>query len=135
MINVKIKTTFYRVGNTSKGNQGLWYKPNGEFSGDIHDKYNFCGNRELPMPFTPECVGFLSATKTLKELYVWFSKEDITQLQPYGFHILKYESEDYKYHNGHWLINQESSKLMEVIKLMNVLQDDSAKEINYANNR
>lgn len=67
------------------------------------------------MPFDPECVGFLSATKTLEELYTWFSKEDIIQLQSHGFNILKYKSEDYKYHNGHWLINQDNSKLMEIL--------------------
>lgn len=107
---------FYRVGNTNKENQGLWYKPNGEFSGDIHNKYNFCKNYELPMPFDIECVGFLSATKTLEELYVWFSQEDIVRLKSYGFSILKYESEDYKYHGSHWLINQYSSKLIEILK-------------------
>jgi hypothetical protein len=110
-----MKMTFYRVGNTNKGNQGLWYKPDGKFSGDIHSKYNFCKNHELPMPFDPECVGFLSSTKTLEELYTWFSKEDIAKLGLHGFNILQYESEDYKYHNGHWLINQNNSKLVKII--------------------
>ena len=110
-----MKIKFYRVGNIHKGNQGLWYKPNGEFSGDIHNRYNFCKNYELPMPFDPECVGYLSATKTLEELYVWFSKEDIIQLQSHGFGILQYESEDYKQHNGHWLINKSNSKLVKVL--------------------
>lgn len=109
------KTIFYRVGNTNTGNQGLWYKPSGEFSGDIHIKYNFCKNHELPMPFDTECVGFLSATKNLEELYVWFSKEEIIQLQSHGFEILKYESEDYKFHNGHWLINANDSNLVEIM--------------------
>lgn len=109
------KTTFYRVGNTNKGNQGMWYKPDGEFSGDIHTKYNFCKNCDMPMPFDPECVGYLSATKTLEELYAWFSEEEIIRLQPLGFSVLKYEADDYKYHNGHWLINQGSSILVETL--------------------
>lgn len=113
-----MKSIFYRVGNINEENQGLWYKPNGDFSGDIHNKYDFCKNRQLPMPFDIECVGFLSATKTLEELYIWFSKEDILKLQSYGFNILKYESEDYKHHNGHWLINQNSSKLVEILEGM-----------------
>jgi hypothetical protein len=109
---------FYRVGNTNRNNHGLWYKSNGEFSGDIHTKYSFCKSHTLPMPFDSECVGFLSATRTLEELYTWFSREDIIRLQSHGFNILKYESEDYKYHNGHWLINQSSSKLIDVLEYL-----------------
>lgn len=115
------KTTFYRVGNPNKGNQGMWYKPDGEFSGDIHTKYIFCKNNTMLMPFDPECVGYLSATKTLEELYIWFSKEEVVQLQEFGFSILKYEATDYKFHNGHWLINQGSSTLVEVFNKEEIL--------------
>lgn len=108
-------TTFYRVGNIHKENQGMWYKPNGEYSGDIHTKYSFCKSCTLLMPFDAECVGYLSATKTLEELYAWFSKEEISQLKADGFGIIQYEAEDYKFHNGHWLINQDSSNQVEIL--------------------
>lgn len=99
---------FYRIANNETG-QGLWYDTKGRFTGLIHDKFSFCKNTALPMPFDPSITGYLSATQTLEELYQWFSLEDITRLEEYGYFITVYRATDYRYYQNHWLINQESS--------------------------
>lgn len=107
---------FYRVSNLQT-HQGLWYDINGKFTGLIHNKFNFCLNNQLPMPFDPEVVGYLSATTTLKDLFLWFTEEDILNLQNYGYSISVYESSDYKFLHNHWLISQANSKLIKTILL------------------
>lgn len=64
---------FYRVAN-HETQQGLWYDFKGNFTGFIHDKFNFCTNNKLPMPYDPNIVGWLSATETLDELFNWLLK-------------------------------------------------------------
>ncbi len=113
---------FYRVSNIDT-NQGLWYDQSGMFTGLIHNKMNFCTNNELQMPFDDEFIGYLSATKTLDELYAWFSKDDIRQLQEYDYTIVEYISDDYKFLNGHWLINQSSAILKGRVLLSAELSD------------
>jgi len=105
---------FYRLSNQNT-EQGLWYDFKGNFTGLIHDKFNFCKNKDLQMPFDPELVGWLSATETLEELYVWFSKEEIKALEKYGYVVSVYSATEYKYHNNHWAIKQKSSKLVKCI--------------------
>ena len=67
---------FYRIANKDT-KQGLWYDSEGKFTGLIHNEFNFCMNRDLPMPFDPEIVGWLSATDSLEDLfnglklYIW----------------------------------------------------------------
>ena len=73
------KKIFYRVSNTET-NQGLWYDMEGNFTGLIHTKFNFCLNHELPMPYDKEIVGWLSTTDELDALLHWFTKEDIIEL-------------------------------------------------------
>lgn len=102
------KKIFYRIGNTET-EQGLWYDFEGNFTGLIHNEYNFCTNNKLEMPFDPEVVGWLSATNILEDLFNWFTKEDIRQLEEHGYRIGVYEAIDYKFHNGHFLIKQDTS--------------------------
>lgn len=103
---------FYRVAN-NETEQGLWYDFSGNFTGLIHNKFSFCKNNQLPMPFDPDLVGWLSATKTLDELFQWFTKYDIEKLEEYGYMISLYEATEYKYHNNHWIIKQDSSRLVD----------------------
>jgi len=98
---------FYRVANNNT-QQGLWYDFEGKFTGNIHGRFDFCTNHELPMPFDPEIVGWLSATETLEDLFLWFSKNDIAKLEEYGYSITMYLSEDYRIHKNHWVIKQSS---------------------------
>jgi len=70
---------FYRV-NHEHTQQGLWYEFNGNFSGLIHNEFNFCTNNQLKMDFDPELVGWLSATDSLESLWNWFTMEDIIKL-------------------------------------------------------
>jgi hypothetical protein len=109
---------FYRVCN-EQTQQGLWYAFDGNFTGLIHDKFNFCKNNELKMDFDPELVGYLSATDELDTLYQWFTKEDILRLQQHGWFIYMYETEDYKFYDRfqHYVINQTNSKLIKKIIL------------------
>jgi len=106
--------TFYRVAN-NETQQGLWYDFNGNFTGLIHNKFNFCINSELPMPFDTDLIGWLSATETLEELYHWFTKDDIKKLEVFGYTIKIYEATEYKQHNNHWIIKQNSSKFIKSI--------------------
>lgn len=99
---------FYRVANTDT-NQGLWYDQTGEFTGLIHNEFNFCKNKDLPMPYDKNIVGWLSATKTIDELYQWFPLKDIERLQEYQYYIHMYETKNYKKHNNHWVICQNTS--------------------------
>jgi hypothetical protein len=103
-----MKKEFYRVANTAT-NQGLWYDADGTFTGLIHTEFKFCTNNELQMPFDKEIIGWLSATDTLENLWFWFTKEDIEQLEKHGWFITIYEAEKYRFHNNHWVICQETS--------------------------
>lgn len=109
---------FYRVSNKDT-QQGLWYDFNGNFTGLIHDKFNFCTNNKLLMPYDPTIVGWLSATETLDELFNWFTKKDIQKLQNYGYTISLYESTEYKIHNNHWVINKNNLKFIKCMILDN----------------
>lgn len=110
---------FYRVAN-HETQQGLWYDFNGKYTGNIHDKFSFCCNNKLPMPFDPNLVGWLSTTDTLDALFHWFTKEDILNLEKYGYTIALYESTDYKSHLNHWIISQETSKLVKTILIADI---------------
>lgn len=101
---------FYRVSN-SKTNQGLWYDFEGNFTGLIHEKFNFCKNKDLEMPFCEEIRGYLSATDNLDDLFQWFPVKDIKKLQNYDYTIDVYASVDHKFFKNHWVINQNTSKL------------------------
>jgi hypothetical protein len=67
----------------------------------------------------PAVTGWLSATDTLKELFNWFTEDDIKKLEQYGYELTIYEATEFKFHNNHWLIKQESSKPKGTIKLRN----------------
>jgi len=107
-----MKKLFYRIAHKDT-QQGLWYDSKGNFTGLIHDKLNFCKNTNLPMPFDPEIVGWLSATDSLEDLFEWFSKEDIAKLEPLGWFITVYESENFKQYKNHLVICQQTSKVKE----------------------
>lgn len=111
-------SSFYRVCHVDTM-QGLWYQFNGEFTGLIHDKFNFCANRDLKMDFDPEIVGWLSVVDTLEALYHWFTQDDIRKLQEHGWYIHEFESEDSKFYERfqHLIINQETSKVVRKIEL------------------
>lgn len=110
--------TFYRVCNT-KTQQSLWYDFSGQFTGLIHDKFNFCVNTTLKMDFDPELSGYLSATDSLESLYHWFPKEDILALQKHDYFIHVYQTNDFKFYERfqHLVINQSKSLLLNTITL------------------
>ena len=109
---------FYRVSNETT-QQGLWYSFNGEFTGNIHKKFDFCKHRDLAMDFDEDLVGFISATPSLDELYLWFPKEDIIRLQKHGYYIHVFESNNHKFYERfqHQVIDQKSAKLIQKIVL------------------
>ena len=102
---------YYRVCNIDT-HQGLWYDYQGIFTGLIHNEYCFCSCNELEMPFDEEIVGWLSATKTLEELYHWFPKKDIIKIH-------EFEADEVKFYKKfeHEVIKQSSSKFIKLIKL------------------
>ena len=99
---------FYRVENQQTGN-GLWYNMSGQYTGLMHTTFSFCKNSGLAMPFDPEIQGWLSVTPTIEELLEWFPKEDIIALAQYGYVVSHYQSDDVKFHNGHYLILHETA--------------------------
>lgn len=103
------KKVFYRVAN-HLSKQGLWYDYDGEFTGLIHDKYDFCTNADLPMPYEEEVVGWLSSVDKLEDLFFWFTKEDIRQLEKYGYGLGVYEATEYRQYENHWLIKQDNAE-------------------------
>ena len=113
--------TFYRVANHDT-QQGLWYDFNGKFTGNIHDKFSFCSNNKLPMPFDPNIIGWLSTTDTLDALFLWFTEEDIQKLEEYGYTIALYEATEYKMYHNHWIIKQNSSKLVKTISVASTVE-------------
>ena len=110
--------TFYRVCNPDS-EQGLWYDYKGNFTGLIHDKFDFCANSKLEMPFDDELVGWLSAVENIDDLWVWFTKEDVLKLQEHGWFIHEYIVTDYKFYDKfqHWVIKQDNSLIVKTIKL------------------
>lgn len=102
---------FYRIGNPN--GVGLWYDKDGNFTGLIHTEYRFLTNSSLEMPFDWELVGYLSVADSLEHLYQWFTREDIIELQNYGFCILEYSAVDWKMYEPfqHNVINQHTSIL------------------------
>lgn len=109
---------FYRVCKP-ESSQGLWYDPEGKFTGDIVSKYDFCKASKLPMDYDKSLVGYLSATPTLMSLFVWFTEEEILELQKYGYFIYVYEAEDWWFYERykHFVINQKTSKIIKRIEL------------------
>lgn len=117
--------TFYRVGNISN-QQGLWYKPTGEFSGLIHNRFNFCKNNALEMPFDTELVGWLSATETIEDLFKWFTIDDIKRLESSNFLVLEYEASVYKeYHTKdykHMVVCQNTSEFKRFLTISELIK-------------
>ncbi len=107
------KKTFYRVCNPQT-HQGLWYDFQGNFTGLIHNRFSYCANNALKMDYDPEIVGFLSATRTLEDLYQWFSLGDILRLQCDGWFVYEFESTNYKWYErfSHWVIKQDDSRVV-----------------------
>jgi hypothetical protein len=118
---------FYRVANFET-NQGLWYDFEGNFTGLIHSDYDFCLNKNLPMPFDKDIVGWLSATDDLESLWMWFPKEDIKRLEEYGYYLSVYEATDYKFHNNHWIIKQSTSTPIMLIDI-DVLETENIENL------
>jgi hypothetical protein len=109
---------FYRVCHKDTL-QGLWYDYQGQFTGLIHNDFNFCANKDLEMDFDPEIVGWLSATESLEQLWQWFTKEDIQKLQDHGWFIHEFEAVDYKLYERfqHIVIKQDTSVVNKLITL------------------
>lgn len=110
---------FYRVCN-NKNKQGLWYTQEGIHTGLIHDKFNFCLNSDLKMDFDTELIGWLSAVKSIDDLYAWFTFEDILELQKHNYFIFEYEVESHKFYDRfqHFVIEQHTSKPIKQIILL-----------------
>jgi hypothetical protein len=111
-----MKKLYYRIAH-EKTNQGLWYDSKGIFTGLIHKEFDFCKNKDLEMPFDKEIVGYLSATHSLDFLFNWFSKEDIFNLEKFGYFITVYEASKVKEYDGHLLICKKTSIIKERVLL------------------
>jgi hypothetical protein len=99
--------------------QGLWYTFNGQFTGLIHNEFNFCANTKLAMDFDPTIVGWLSAVESLEDLWKWFTQDDIRLLQEHGWFIHEFESTESRFYERfqHTIIKQDRSTVTQLIKL------------------
>lgn len=109
--------TFYRVCDPEK-EQGLWYDPEGNFTGIVHG-LDYLRVQQLRMDYDPEVVGWLSCTDSLDKLWAWFSKEEILRLQERGLYIHEYTSKDFKHYKqfDHMLIKQDTARVIRKIVL------------------
>jgi hypothetical protein len=110
---------FYRVANLDTL-QGLWYDYDGNFTGLIHNKFDFCTNNKLEMPYNEEVIGWLSATDKLSDLFNWFTKDDISKLEKHGYRICIFEASEFIEYENHWLIKQDSSVVKVTISINSV---------------
>jgi len=113
---------FYRVGDSHK-KAGLWYSWDGKFTGKIHSEFKFCAASNLSMPFDENLVGMLSCTESLEQLAEWFPAEDVARLSEFGYQVLEYAATDYRKHANHYVINQQTSRIT------NVLTDEYIKNL------
>ena len=111
-------STYFRVCHKDTL-QGLWYDYSGNFTGLIHDKFNFCQHHQLKMDFDESIIGWLSATEKLDDLWNWFPKSDIKILQEFGWYIHEFEANDVKFYDRfqHTIIKQDTSRLLKIHKL------------------
>jgi hypothetical protein len=107
MINEKTQV-FYRVANIET-QQGLWYDWEGQHTGLIHTTYNFCKSSDLPMPYDPNVSGWLSSTDSLENIWHWFPKKDIFDLQKEGWFLYAYLADSFKEYENHYLVDQKTS--------------------------
>lgn len=105
-----MKKTYFRVCNIVT-KQGLWYNYDGSFSGLIHDQFNFCQNKDLKMDFDEELVGWLSAVETLDDLWKWFSKDDVKELEKHGWFVTEFLCSESKFYSRfqHTVIKQDKA--------------------------
>jgi len=111
--------TFYRVAHKDT-KQGLWYDEKGNFTGFIHNRFDFCMNNSLPMPFDDDLVGWLSATDSLEDLFNWFSKDDISKLEEHGWYITVYKANIFRQYKNHLVICEKTSKVEKTIVLSEI---------------
>lgn len=119
---------YYRVANVAT-QQRLWYNFDGTFTGLIHDKFSFCKNHDLPMPYDEELKGWLSATDRLGNLFHWFSLQDIKRLEEFGYKICIYETDKAKIYKNHWVISQYESILKGFIDVDDLLNPFGLEEV------
>ena len=110
---------YYRLGHEIS-EQGLWYDQNGNFTGLIHNEFNFCECNKLLMDYDPEIVGYISVADSIEHLLQWFPVKDIVELQKHGYKVDVYESEDVKFYEKfqHNVILQKTAKLIFSFKLL-----------------
>lgn len=111
-----MKDIYYRIAHKDTG-QGVWYDWNGKFTGLIHDKLSFCSNNKLTMPYDNNIVGWISATRSLDDLFLWFTESDIKELEKHGWFITIYKSKKAKVYNNHFVICQVTSNIIGVLKI------------------
>lgn len=109
---------FLRVSNVST-KQGLWYDYDGNFTGLIHNEFDFCKNSKLPMPYNQDVVGWLSATRSIEDLFIWFPYQDILELQHFGWQIHLFQATIFRfdYDHNHWLIDKDTSIILGNVNL------------------
>lgn len=113
-----MKKTFYRLAQ-QKTENGFWYNYDGEKVNIIESVYNNLKCSELFMDFDSEMVGYLAATDSLDNLFIWFSEKEIIELQKNGWCIYVYETDIYKKHSrqNHYLIEKNKNNIIKIIEI------------------
>lgn len=94
----KTKKHVFRIANLDQ-NRGLWYNPDGKYTGEIHSDLTFCRSSAFKMPYDEQLADvWKSATNSATELLNWFNIEEIEQLEKHNFFVAIYATNEYKMH-------------------------------------
>lgn len=122
---------FFRVAKINTPGQGLWWSWDGKPTNLIGNNFKFCTNTSLPMPFDERLVGWLSVATSLEGLFMWFTREDIAQLEKEGYRIAVYAAYNYKEYKHpdyvHMAVEQATSNWAQTISVNNVPMTDLEK--------
>ena len=93
----------YRVENPITW-QGLWYRKDGTFNPFIKTLTNAVA-RDFPMGFDPQFkidgLDWVSGCDNLPDMKNWFSSQDLTELNGFGYNLYAFKVERYRTVNGH----------------------------------
>jgi hypothetical protein len=115
----------FRIANLDP-NRGLWYNPNGKYTGEIHSDLTFCRSSALKMPYDEKLAKvWRSATNSENELLNWFNLDELILLEKFGFYVAIYATKEYKNHIhtdpdtgvklSHIIFKIASSQLIELV--------------------
>lgn len=110
-----------------KNGDSVWYKKDGTPRADFRERFPWFHNVNMPMPFDPDHVGYVSVVENIEDLMDWCNESDITEFEKQGYSITIYETDNYKEHKNHMVAKKDSLKFICFLKLDDYLAQAKAK--------